>query len=221
MEKQSDNLESIGSNILFGNIQGLYISKDLNKPSILLDMAKIYDAFCICLCETHLSDNISDSEIVTEGWNIFRSDRKDRICGGVSIYINENIPISEKFTFSNSMCETVGIFLPLSEIVIITTYRPPNCSHEKFQESICAIKEWIATVVKTCGNVPKIFLNGDLNFPTMADWDDNIITKFNDNTLTSQETGRPLSVTNAQIKILYEITEEWLLSQNIYEEKQD
>ena len=141
MEKQSDKIESVGTNILFGNIQGLYNFKDLTKPSILLDMAKIYDAFCICLCKTHLIDNVSDTEIVREGWIIFRSDRKDRICGGVSIYINENILISEKFNFSNSMCETVGIFLPLSEIVIITTYRPPNCSYDKFQESISAIKE--------------------------------------------------------------------------------
>ena len=51
----------------------------------------------------------------------------------------------------------------------------------------------------------------------MADWDDNIITKFIDTMMTSQETGRPLSVTNAQIKILYEITNELLLSQIIHE----
>ena len=58
---------------------------DQTKPSILLDMAKLYDVFCICLTKTHLSENVMDSEISKDGWNIFRTDRKDRICGGVSI----------------------------------------------------------------------------------------------------------------------------------------
>ena len=128
-------------------------------------MAKLYDVFCICLTETHLSDNVMDSEISKDGWNIFRSDRKDRICGGVSIHINENIPISEKFNFSNSMCESVGIFLPLSDVVIITSYRPPNCTKEKFAESMNAISEWISHIVKISGSTPKIYLNGDFIFP--------------------------------------------------------
>ena len=66
------------------------------------------------LCETHLNDGIQDSEILREGWNIVRSDRKSRIGGGVALYLDERIPISEKLVYSNSVCETVGVFLPLS-----------------------------------------------------------------------------------------------------------
>ena len=165
MEKQPKELDSIEPNILFCNIQGWYNYADQTKPSILLDLANLYDVFCICLSETHLSDNVMDSEITKEGLNIFCSDRKDRICGGVSIYIDENIPLSEKFNFSNSMCESVGIFLPLSEVVIITTYWPPNCTKEKFSESMSAISDWISHIVKTSGKISKIFLNGDFNFP--------------------------------------------------------
>ena len=157
------------------------------------------------------------SEITKEGWNIFCSDRKDRICGGVSIYIDENIPLSEKFNFSNSMCESVGIFLPLSEVVIITTYWPPNCTKEKFSESMSAISDWISHIVKTSGKIPEIFLNGDFNFPSMGGWDDTTVTKFIDTMITSAEDGRHLSVTKTQIKILYEIMENWLLSQIIHD----
>ena len=114
LEEQSNEITKIGPNVMFCNIQGLYNQTDLTKPKILLDIASLNDAFCVCLCETHLSDNVLDSEIVSPGWNIIRSDRKDRICGGSAILINENVPISEKFTFSNSVCDAVAIFLPLS-----------------------------------------------------------------------------------------------------------
>ena len=60
MEKQSNNLNAIGSNVLFCNIQGLYNHADQTKPSILIDMANLYDVFYICLSETHLSDNVMD-----------------------------------------------------------------------------------------------------------------------------------------------------------------
>ena len=111
MEEQHDKEILIGSNLLFGNIQGLYNNTDLTKPRVLLDLAKSNDVFCICIVETHLNDNISDAEITESGWNIFRGDRNGRICGGAAIYLDENIPISEKFSYSNSVCESVGKIL--------------------------------------------------------------------------------------------------------------
>ena len=58
------------NNILLGNIRGLYSQANLTKPSILMDLAKHKEAFLIALTETHLSDNISSSEITREGWDI-------------------------------------------------------------------------------------------------------------------------------------------------------
>ena len=217
MEEQPSNVNSIGSNILFCNIQGLYNTSDLTKPNILLDLATSNDVFCICLCESHLSDNVQDSELISSGWNIIRSDRKERIGGGVAIYLDERIPISEKLSFSNSMCETTGVFLPLSDLIIITVYRPPSCVPDKLEECFNVISKWLKNIVNTTGKTPKIFINGDFNFPSMSNWNDTITTKFLDTLIDSYDNGKSLSVLNKQIKILYDFIEEWLLFQKIHE----
>ena len=217
MEELSNKLDHIGSNILFCNVQGLYNHIDLTKPKILMDMALFNDAFCICLCETHLNDNIIDSELTNEGWTIVRSDRKGRICGGTAIYINENVPISEKFVYSNSVCDAVGIYIPLSDLIIVTVYRPPSATYEKFGECMKSITKWLNDIIDTNGHIPKFFINGDFNFPTMGNWNEMVVTKFVDSLIKSYDRGNQLSVINNQIKILYEFTEMWLLTQKIHE----
>ena len=62
-------------NVIFGNIRGLYTLRDQTKPSILMDFARVIDCFLIALVETHLSDDISSTELVREGWKIYRTDR--------------------------------------------------------------------------------------------------------------------------------------------------
>ena len=82
-----------------------------------MDLAEHKEAFIIALTETHLSDNISSSEITREGWDVFRADRHSRYGGGVAIYIKQS-----SFTISTDMCEALGLYLPLSNTVIITIY---------------------------------------------------------------------------------------------------
>ena len=116
--------------------------------------------------------------------------------------IDENVPISEIFSFSNSVCEAVAIFLPISDLVIITMYRPPLCMAEKYEECIIAINKWISNIVKINGHTPKIFCNGDFNFPSMENWNDTLITSFLDTLISSYDKGKSLCPTNLQIKTL-------------------
>ena len=71
------------NNVIFGNIRGLYTLRDQTKPSILMDLARVIDCFLITLVETHLSDDISSTELVREGWEIYQKDRLSR--GGVAM----------------------------------------------------------------------------------------------------------------------------------------
>ena len=64
------------NNILFGNVRGLCPQTDKTKPSVLLDLAKLKNCFVISLTETHLTPNISNVELTTEGWDLYRTDRK-------------------------------------------------------------------------------------------------------------------------------------------------
>ena len=75
------------NNIIFGNVRGLHSQYDKTKPSILLDLAKIKNAFALSLVETHLTDSISSCEILREAWDVYRTDRLSRYGGGVAIYL--------------------------------------------------------------------------------------------------------------------------------------
>ena len=102
------------NNILFGNVRGLYPQTDKTKPSVLLDLAKMKNCFLISLTETHLTSNISNVELTTEGWDLYRTDRLERFGGGVAVYIKQSFSVSDQLSFSSDMCELLGLYLPLS-----------------------------------------------------------------------------------------------------------
>ena len=68
-----------------------------------------------------------DHEINSDGWQLYRGDRKNRLCGGVVIYIREEFLVSNKLSYSTTYCDIVGIYIPTINLVVITFYRPPNC----------------------------------------------------------------------------------------------
>ena len=61
----------------------------------------------ICLTETHLNYKVSDNELISDGWEIFRTDRKGRIMGGSAIILRSDFIVSKTFYLSNSYCDTV------------------------------------------------------------------------------------------------------------------
>ena len=125
--------------ILVGNIRGLNPSMSYSKIDFLRDLAIDKNSIAIAITESHLNDKIYDHEINIKGWAHSRSDRVNRNGGGVIVYVKDNLTMSDENAFSNSMCESVAIYQPLSDLVNITTIRPPSCVAEKFEESITAI----------------------------------------------------------------------------------
>ena len=91
-----------------------------------MDLAKQNNAFMICVVETKLTDNVSNSEITSQGWNIFRSDRKNRLGGGVAIFVKEEYPVSDTLSHSTNTCDTICVYLPEMNLATITTYCPPK-----------------------------------------------------------------------------------------------
>ena len=97
--------------MIYCNIRGLYNFSDLTKPNILYDLSSVHNVDIMCLTETHLNDKISDNELLRQGWEIFRSDRKDRIMGGSAILLKSDYIVTDRMTLSNSFCDTIGIFI--------------------------------------------------------------------------------------------------------------
>ena len=115
--------------------------------------SKSYDI--ICITETWLHDEISNSEIIPTNYTTYRKDRKSR-GGGVLIAINNDIP-SQLIT-THPLIEMISIELDLSPHLFITClYIPPNCSDSYQQE----VLNYLSTLNKDDNTI----LLGDFNIP--------------------------------------------------------
>ena len=80
------------------------------------------------MTETHLTPDVLDEEITIPNFNVFRTDRINRKCGGVCILIHENLRVekSKSVHYSNSVCEMLIIHIEQMNLHIICVYRPPD-----------------------------------------------------------------------------------------------
>ena len=70
------------------NIRGLVIKADRTKISQLQYLANEQNALAIVISESWLEESIVNSELSIENYTVYRADRKDRIRGGVCIFVN-------------------------------------------------------------------------------------------------------------------------------------
>nr|VZI52227.1 unnamed protein product [Spirometra erinaceieuropaei] len=83
----------------------------------------------LAVTETWLSGNISDNEVALPGYQIYRRDREHRQGGGILVYVNEGLAVSDntrKFA-----CSTEAIWLTIKAagspcLDVLTVYRPPR-----------------------------------------------------------------------------------------------
>ena len=74
--------------------------------------------------------------------------------------------------FSNSQCEVVMVGLRCMGCIISVVYRPPNCSYNKFKETIDKIDQAIEQTMATVSKYQDNIIMGDFNFPS-NDWSNN------------------------------------------------
>ena len=102
---------SILQSIVTGNIRGLNPGASYSKIEYLSDLANDNGSYIISMTESHLSDYITDQEIAINGWSSHRSDRTGRTGGGVITYCRENLIISDENIFSDSMSESLCLYI--------------------------------------------------------------------------------------------------------------
>ena len=110
--------------------------------------------------ESHLDDNIFNSEIFPSNFSVYRKDR-NKYGGGVFVAIRENLPSYQIHTDSSLEIIWVRIHINLnSDIILGSFYRPPNSSSSVLNDlgdSLCYIKSQFPNT--------KIILGGDFNCP--------------------------------------------------------
>ena len=123
----------------------------------------------ICVCETWLDANISNTDVALEDYQLFRKDR-NRHGGGVAIYVKNSIPVKEIDLLFDGL-ESVGIEIIVSnkKIAIICCYRPPGLRNQAddFIENFQYLLDTLYA-----NKYDSLFIGGDFN-DRCINWDDN------------------------------------------------
>ena len=160
----------------------------------------------VVTCETHLEDGIMDPEVNISEYNLYRSDRITRKCGGTSIYVHHSIQIDNIEKYSDSVCEAVLLYSKLLNQVIIGVYRPPhghpgldiNTSFKNLLKSIELFTSRLENV--------DLMMMGDFNLPSI-DW--------------NRETVAPGKADKKCAEMFLEFMNKHLLSQHVMENTRD
>ena len=137
---------------------------NIDRRAKLSNAVQIADYNVICLCETWLNEQISDSELLLNDYNVYRSDRTllgDKNAHGGSLIAVKNSLNSEKIKAdlpdSSLACK---IKVDRSEVKICSFYNPPNGSEYRYN-----ITDLLKNILKS----KPALICCDLNFPD-AHW---------------------------------------------------
>lgn len=104
-----------------------------NFPQVSLFCSAHREFDLIIVSETWLNPSITDGMVKLEGYTLYRNDRRNRVGGGVAMYVKncfKFIPIllSDSQDPSGSIEYLIGkiILAPRQEILVASVYRPPN-----------------------------------------------------------------------------------------------
>ena len=193
--------------MLFLNIQGLLRGKPKQKKmDFLREIAETEKPAIMVATESHLDSNIDDAEIAIPKYSVYRSDRLNRIQGGVVIYVRSPYIVDEKLMtkFSNGVCELLILKIKEINLSIVCVYRPPDTTQTEFSECINTIENYFKD--KTLQE--NIIILGDFNLPHLK-WnvcDTKVIPNI--------ESGGPISEQIDAARLL-ELTESLFCQQTI------
>nr|VZI03832.1 unnamed protein product [Spirometra erinaceieuropaei] len=110
--------------------------------------------------ETRLSGNINDNEVALPGYQIYRRDREHRQGGGIVVYVNDGLAVSDNNTKFACSTETISLTLKATGspcLDVLTVYRPPRTDRIADTQLLEQLEKFSSR--------PKIMIMGDFNAP--------------------------------------------------------
>ena len=203
-----------GNTGIFGNTQGLFPRCNQSKVPYYKDLATEHNSPFICLTESHLNAGVLDAEISIEGMNVYRSDRKQRMRGGVVTYVREDLAVAAEFKHSNCYCDSLALHIPLLDLALVTIYRPPGCPEFKFKECLEEVTAWLHSLEGGHNAAPTILMSGDFNLAFLHKWDGETIEAMKAGT-TCPRAGKSVAEEKKQALHLIDFVEEFFMTQYI------
>lgn len=129
------------------------------KHTILYQMLSTSKVDVVMVSESWLNSDIPSQLVSIPGFTLHRNDRKNRIGGGVCMYIRENLSTKSVYSSSLSDVEFLGIEVKSGsdKCLLVTVYCPPH----KFKEEY--LKELEDTLTRLSPNYSNILIGGDFN----------------------------------------------------------
>jgi hypothetical protein len=147
----------------------LLLLSNRTKHIQLCATAETTNAVALVVTETWLKPDILDSEISIPGFTLHRSDREDRLRGGVCIYVREDITAVTVAKFDNSVCEVLIMKMAKLDAVLIAMYRPPDTRFSEWSPALDFMQESI-DLCQAHGRYKNVIICGDMNLVRMT-WD--------------------------------------------------
>ena len=153
------------STFLLSNIRGLLSQGGKSKTGFLFDQAIIHNALAVSVTESWLKPEVKDSELLVNfpGYTVYRSDRKNRKCGGVCVFLQEDLSAECIGTFDNGVCELLVLQIHSLKTVLAILYRPPDTRLAEFSPVLAELDKLLSELPTPS---PNVVMMGDLNFPS-------------------------------------------------------
>ena len=167
------------------NIRGLIPQTVPSKVPYVTDELISTSAAFFAMTETWLTNSHLAAELQIDGYSIFRQDRQrkkakfGRSSGGVAVYVRDEytVGVETLFQFTSGTIESLGIFVPVLNLVLVTTYRSPDATtkgkdahyrstNKEFSVYVKKLKSFLESLPSP---TPTIVMMGDLNMPH-ANW---------------------------------------------------
>lgn len=121
----------------------------------------------LALTETHLNENILNTEIAMQFFTLFTADRKDRSHGGIAIYLREELAANTEtlVSLSNGTTELLAVYLRKAYVVLITLYQPPNTPEERFMVVTTLLQKLLHSLPTL---YTEVIITGDFNLSCIS-----------------------------------------------------
>ena len=165
-EGHDDDLGSGRSKtFLLSNIQGLLGLGGKSKTGFLYDQAVTHNSLLVSVTETWLKPEVKDSELLVNfpGYSVLRRDRLNRKCGGVCVFVRDDISAECISSYDNEVCELLVLKIHSLDTILAVIYRPPDTRLSEFSPVLTELERVLADLPSP---IPNVVMMGDLNFPS-------------------------------------------------------
>ena len=126
----------------------------------------------IAISETWLKSYITDAQIEIDDYQVYRSDRPDRVGGGCLLYIHDSLVVTETDCYGDRSNNMVMCYVKSCHTIFAAVYRPPGVDTAGFKKLLNQLQEKI-DAISADNTVPDLYLLGDFNYPN-KEWESGI-----------------------------------------------